>query len=84
MAGPSYISEKQTNFENSQQATKDQPIESHSEETKYLVFRSCLLPLFCYCLKYPAYPAIKGSMLKGSMLMVTLLCAENQETVPYS
>ena len=84
LADPSNIPEERTNYKNSQQATKDQPIKSHSEETKYLVFWSCLLPLFCYCLKQPAYLTIKGSMLKCSMLIVTLLFAENHEAVPYS
>ena len=106
MADPSYIQEEPTDYEKSQQTTKDQPIKSHTEEptnyeksqqttkdqlikshteeTKHLVFWSCLLPLFRYCLKCPAYARIKGSVLKGSMLIVTLLCAENYEIVYYS
>ena len=84
LADPSFIPEEPTDYEKSQQTTKDQPIKSHTEETKYLVLWSCLLPLFHYRLKCPAYAAIKRSVLKGSMLIVTLLCAENHETVWYS
>ena len=40
--------------------------------------------MFRYCLKCPAYAAIKGSMFKGSMRIVTLLCRENHEAVLYS
>ena len=84
LADPSYIPEEPTDYEKSQQTAKDKPIKSHTEETKYLVFWSYLLPLFRYCLKCPAYATIKRSVLKGSMLIVTLLCAENHETVWYS
>ena len=84
LADPSYIPEEPTDYDKSQQTAKDKPIKSHTEETKYLVFWFCLLPLFCYCLKYLAYATIKRSVLKGSMLIVTLLCAENHETVWYS
>ena len=37
---PSYIREEPTNYEKSQQATKDQAFKSHTEETKYIVFWS--------------------------------------------
>ena len=84
MADPSYIPEEPTDYEKSQQTAKDKLIKSHTEETKYLVFWSCLLLLFRYCLKCPAYATIKRSVLKGSMLIVTLLCAEKHETVWYS
>ena len=84
MADLSYIPEEPTDYKKSQETTKDQPIKSHTGKTKYLVFWSCLLPLFRYCLKCPAYATIKGSVLKGSMLITTLLCAENHETVWYS
>ena len=84
LAHPLYIPDKPTDYKKSQQATKDQPIKSHTEKTKYLVFWSCLLPQFCYCLKCLAYVTIKGSVLKGSMLIITLLCAENHKTVWYS
>ena len=78
LTDPSYIPEVPTDYEKSQQTTTNQSIESHTEETKYhLVFWSCLLPLFPYCLKCPTYATIKRSVLKGSMLIVTLLCAEN-------
>ena len=83
-ADPLYIPEEPIDYEQSQQTTRDQPIESHTEETKYFVFWSCLLPLFCYCLRCPAYAKIKRSVLKGSVLIVTLLCAENHRTVWYS
>ena len=81
LADPSYIPEEPTDYEKSQQTTKDQPIKSRTEETKYLVFWSCLLPPFRYCLKCPAYATIKRSVLKGNMLIVTYLYAENHETV---
>ena len=42
LADLSYIPEEPTDYNKSQQATKDQPIQSHTEETKYLVFWSCL------------------------------------------
>ena len=76
-----FIPEEPTDYKKSQQTSKDQPIKSHTEETKYLVFWSCLLPLFCYCLKCPAYATIKRSVIKSSTLIVTLLCAENHERV---
>ena len=81
LADPLYIPEEPTDYKKSQQTSKDQPIKSHTEETKYLVFWSCLLPLFCYCLKCPAYATIKRSVIKSSTLIVTLLCAENHERV---
>ena len=81
---PWYIPEEPTDYLKSQQATKDKPTKSHTEETKDLVFWSCLLPLFRYCLKYPAYATINGSVLKDSMLIVTLLCPVNHETTWYS
>ena len=84
LADPSYIPEQPTDYEKSQQTTKDQPNKSHTEETKYLGFWFCLLPLFRYWLKCQAYATIKISVLKGSMLIVILLCAENHETVSYS
>ena len=84
LADPSYIPEEQTDYKKSQQATKDQPIKSHTDETKYLVFWSCLLPLIRYCLKCPTYATVKRPVLKGSMLIVTLLCTKNHEKVWYS
>ena len=81
---PSYIPVEPTDYKKSQQTAKDQPIKSHTEEIKYLVFWSYLLPLFQYCLKCPAYATVKRSVLIGSMLIVALLCAENHETVWYS
>ena len=79
LADPLHIPEEPTNHKKSQQATKDEPINGHAEETKYLVFWSCLLPLFCYCLKCLAYATIKWSVLKSNMVIITLLCAENFE-----
>ena len=72
-----YMPRELTDYEKSQQVTKDQLIKSHTEETKYLVLWSYLLPLFRYCLKCPTYATIKVSVLRGSMLIVTHLCAYN-------
>ena len=44
LVDPSHIRKEPTDYEKSQQATKDQPIKYHTEETKYLVFWFCLLP----------------------------------------
>ena len=53
--------------------------------TPYLdTFYAVLLPLFCYYFKCPTYATIKGSVLKANMLIVTLLCEEDHETVWYS
>ena len=60
-----YIPEAPTDYENSEQATIDQSIKSHTEETRYLVFWFCLIPKFCHCLKYLTYATVKRSGLKG-------------------
>ena len=84
LADLSYIPEEPTDIKKSKQTTKDQPVKSHTEETLYLVFWSCLLPLYFYCLKYPTYATIKESALIGSILIVILVCAESHETVWFS
>ena len=81
LADLSYIPEETADYEKLQQITKYQPTKSHTEKTKYLIFWSCLKTFFRYCLKCPAHATIKGSVLKGSMLIVMLLYAENHETV---
>ena len=40
--------------------------------------------MFRYYLKCPAYAAIKGSVFKGSVQIVTLLCRENHKAVLYA
>ena len=84
LADSLHISEEPTSYARSQQTIKYYPIKSHSEETKYLEFWSFLQPLFCYCLKCLAFATIKRYVLKFSKLIVTILSAENHETVWYS
>ena len=47
------------------------------DDLKFISFLSSLLPLLKVCLACPAYARILNYYVKGSALVVTLLCTEN-------
>jgi len=62
----------------------DQTTNMIENETLFMIYWSCLLPLLRFCLNCRAAASIKKTFVKGTLLVVNLFCINHHETVWYS
>jgi len=62
----------------------DQTTNMIENETLFMIYWSCLLPLLRFCLNCRAAASIKKTFVKGTLLVVNLFCINHHEAVWYS